>query len=81
MPKKAIKKNKSEKVEMKIQNPEPEKTEEQIQRVIQEAEPKKEWRVLDRYFKYVRTYSIKDHGKDAGKLAKQFAGKIGGYVN
>jgi hypothetical protein len=29
---------------------------------------------------FVRLYSVADHGEDAGKLAEQFANKIGGKV-
>lgn len=36
--------------------------------------------VVDSTGMMVRTYSVEIHGEDAGKLAKQFATKIGGKV-
>lgn len=38
------------------------------------------YHIYDIYDKYVRTYSVKEHGKDAEKMAKQFAIKINGKI-
>jgi len=48
---------------------------------IQEPKVQTEFRVLDRNLKFVRAYSVKVHGKDAKKLAYEFATKIQGWVN
>jgi hypothetical protein len=73
--KKAPKKAEEIKVEPKV--------EEQVKQALEDIlEPQKtEWRVLDRYLKYVRTYSLEVHGKDAEEKAKGFAKKIGGWCN
>ena len=56
---------------------------EEVEDVVEEEKVKKEkgFDVSDKDGVYVRTYSKKLHGKDAEKLAKQFADKIGGTVS
>ena len=57
-------------------------SDEKIQEAVKEIiDTKAEWRVLDRELKLVRVYSIKQHGKDAKKLAQTFAAKIQGWCN
>ena len=40
----------------------------------------KEVSVLKENGEFVRSYSLSDHGKDYKKLAKEYAGKIGGSI-
>lgn len=78
MPRKKAVKNETPKKEIKVEKP---KLEEVIKKVEEELAPRQEFRVLDRQLQYVRTYTVREHGKDAGVLAKRFAAKIRGWVN
>ena len=58
------------------------KVEEQVKKATEEIlNVQTEFRVLDRDFKYVRTYTVQRHGENAGELAKGYAKKINGYCN
>ena len=44
------------------------------------AQPVESFKVFDNTNTFIRTYDTETHGEDAGKLAKQFAKKIGGKI-
>jgi len=49
--------------------------------VVEEAPVAEEFVITNASGKYIRTYSVEIHGKDAGKLAQQFAGSNNCTIN
>ena len=47
--------------------------------IKEKEEKKEEFAIVDANDAVIRTYSVKVHGKDAGKLAKQFINKFKNY--